>query len=179
MGLDMYLTKRTYVGNPHKKQENQIAIDTSPQIKIKQSRISHITEDVGYWRKANHIHNWFVQHVQDGNDDCKEYYVSIEDLKELLSTCKTVLKASTLVPGKVTKGWSIEKGKKTPIIENGKIIKDPTTAKELLPSISGFFFGNEEYNETYIEDIKNTIKIITEILKEDNSDSDFYYSSSW
>ena len=22
------------------------------------------------WRKANHIHQWFVQNVQDGNDDC-------------------------------------------------------------------------------------------------------------
>jgi hypothetical protein len=24
---------------------------------------------VGYWRKANAIHRWFVEHVQDGNDD--------------------------------------------------------------------------------------------------------------
>ena len=27
------------------------------------------------WRKANHIHQWFVQNVQDGNDDCGEYEV--------------------------------------------------------------------------------------------------------
>ena len=33
-------------------------------------------EDVGYWRKANQIHNWFVQNVQGGEDDCGIYEVS-------------------------------------------------------------------------------------------------------
>ena len=31
---------------------------------------SRIIEQVGYWRKANQIHNWFVENVQDGEDDC-------------------------------------------------------------------------------------------------------------
>ena len=37
------------------------------------------------------IHKWFVDHVQEGEDDCKQYYVSREQLKELLGTCKLVI----------------------------------------------------------------------------------------
>ena len=36
-----------------------------------------------YWRKANQIHAWFVDNVQQGEDNCGEYYVSHEKLKEL------------------------------------------------------------------------------------------------
>ena len=39
---------------------------------------------MGYWRKANAVHNWFVDNVQDGNDGCKHYWVSKEDLQKLL-----------------------------------------------------------------------------------------------
>lgn len=46
---------------------------------------------IGYWRKANAIHDWFVQNCQDGNDDCRESYVSIEHLEELKKVCKMVL----------------------------------------------------------------------------------------
>ena len=30
-----------------------------------------ILEDVGYWRKANAIHNYFVQRCQNGVDECQ------------------------------------------------------------------------------------------------------------
>ena len=45
-------------------------------------------QEVGYWRKANHIHNWFVQKVQNGIDQCEEHEVSREKMKELLAECK-------------------------------------------------------------------------------------------
>ena len=38
---------------------------------------------VAYWRKANAIHGWFVDNIQDGVDDQNEYYVSKEKLEEL------------------------------------------------------------------------------------------------
>ena len=62
------------------------------------SMIINIT--VGYWRKANAIHNWFVTKVQDGNDECQETYVSREQLQTLLGLCRTVLetKDATLLP---------------------------------------------------------------------------------
>ena len=53
-----------------------------------------------YWRKANQIHRWFVQNVQNGEDDCGEYCVTREQLEELLQTCTQVLEKrdSTLLP---------------------------------------------------------------------------------
>jgi hypothetical protein len=49
-------------------------------------------------------------------------------------------------------------------MEDGKIIKDPTVASELLPTESGFFFGNTDYNEYYYRDLLDTKKIIEEAL---------------
>lgn len=53
--------------------------------------ISYIECNLVYWRKANQIHEWFVNHIQNGKDDCKEYKVSKEAIKELIETCKKVL----------------------------------------------------------------------------------------
>ena len=43
---------------------------------------------LAYWRKANHIHGWFVKNVQGGNDNCAEYSVSRKQL-DLLNTAAT------------------------------------------------------------------------------------------
>jgi hypothetical protein len=45
---------------------------------------------VAYWRKANAIHQWFVDNCQDGSDDCRPAYVSREKLAELLDLAKQV-----------------------------------------------------------------------------------------
>jgi hypothetical protein len=45
-----------------------------------------------YWRKANAIHNWFVENVQGGEDDCGTYDVSKEQLQELVAACKEEIK---------------------------------------------------------------------------------------
>ena len=107
MGLDMYLNKRIYIGANynHNNVKGVIELtqghDNEP-IKIKLNKVTYIIENVGYWRKANHIHNWFVNNVQDGNDDCGDYYVSTEQLKQLLTECEAVLtnkdKAAELLP---------------------------------------------------------------------------------
>ena len=47
--------------------------------------------EVAYWRKANAIHNWFVDAVQGGKDDCDRYPVTRDQLKALISDCKSVL----------------------------------------------------------------------------------------
>jgi hypothetical protein len=51
---------------------------------------------VAYWRKANAIHQWFVNNCQDGNDDCRPAYVSREKLAELLDLAKQVKADPTL-----------------------------------------------------------------------------------
>lgn len=156
MGLDMYLEKRTYVKHwEHKGDANYEVTVTkygNPVPSIKSKRVKYVIEEVGYWRKANHIHKWFVDNVQDGKDDCDEYFVSDQKLKELLEVCKTVL-------------------------------EDNSKAGELLPTQSGFFFGATEYDEYYIRDIQDTVKIIEDVLAEVDEngymEGDVYYQSSW
>jgi frataxin-like iron-binding protein CyaY len=99
MGLDMYLYARQFAFNGFKNQdlynklvqEAPFALDTAS-----------VQVQVAYWRKANQIHKWFVDHVQDGKDDCEEYRVTRDQLQLLLDNCKLVLinkeEAKTLLP---------------------------------------------------------------------------------
>lgn len=140
-----------------------------------------IIDNVGYWRKANHIHNWFVANVQDNEDDC-DYHneVTKENLEELLQICNTVLNSCELVEAQVQNGETYKDGEWIPIMEDGYLVKDPTIAEELLPTQSGFFFGDTSYDKWYVEDIKETIQIIENVLKTtDFSKEMIYYISSW
>jgi hypothetical protein len=156
MGLDMYLSKKTYVKQWEHKGDDNIKVEVTQKGEtvshIKPERISYIEEEVGYWRKSNQIHNWFVHNVQNDTDDCGTYFVSEEQLEELLELCKKVL-------------------------DNNKL------AEELLPSTSGFFFGSTDYDEWYFSDLTHTVEIIESLLSERNErgylDGDVYYHSSW
>lgn len=142
----------------------------------------HISEEVGYWRKANQIHNWFVENVQDGVDDCCYHdEVTKEILEELLDVCKRVLDSCELVNGKITNGYTFnEDGSHNPIMEDGQYVKDSSIAEELLPSTCGFFFGSTDYDEYYVDDIKHTIDIITKVLETTDFETQMvYYVSSW
>ena len=140
-----------------------------------------IREKVGYWRKANQIHNWFVDNIQNGVDDC-DYHreVTEEDLLDLLDICQRVLDSCELVEGEICNGYRYENGIRIPNVEIGKYVKDSSVAEELLPSTSGFFFGSTDYDEWYVEDIKNTIDIINTVLETTDFDTQMlYYVSSW
>ncbi len=120
---------------------------------IDKKKISSIVEEVAYWRKANQIHRWFVENVQEGVDDCKEYYVSFEQLEKLVTICETVLAA-----------------------------KNDTLSASLLPPQQGFFFGSYEFDDWYYENVSNTIDQLKECIINatvDNGSKDYYYSSSW
>jgi len=90
MGLDMYLKGKKYV-SPYS--DNKLYTELNQLTKEMGFSFpaTLIEFQAGYWRKANHIHKWFVENVQEGVDDCKEYYVSLDTFKVLLETCKTVL----------------------------------------------------------------------------------------
>lgn len=183
MGLDMYLDKRTYVKNwdhmkPDQRHEIVIKRGGKKRSDIKPERISEITEQVAYWRKANAIHKWFVDNVQKGKDDCGHYHVSVEQLQALKTACDKVLASSKLKKGKVNNGYTIDKDGKHPIVEDGKVITDPQVAETVLPTTKGFFFGSVDYDEGYLLDIKETSEVLTAILAEEE-DGDFYYHASW
>jgi len=152
MGLDMYLTKKVYIGAKWEDRKVKgtvdITINGEPQY-IDFNRITYIEEDVAYWRKANAIHKWFVDKCQGGIDECQETKIDYEKLMELLSLAKQV-KA------------------------------DPRLAEELLPSQSGFFFGSTNYDSWYFEDIDTTAEQLEKILAEPNANkSQYIYRASW
>lgn len=154
MGLDMYLKKKTYVGAKweHRNVTGEVKVTLQDkELPIRFKRISIIEEEVGYWRKANQIHRWFVENVQKGVDDCGEYYVTLDNLKQLLEDCKNVKQSITNAP-------------------------------EVMPTVSGFFFGNTDYDEYYWQDIDDTIAFVEAILQEESesdTQADYYYHSSW
>lgn len=157
MGLDMYLYADYYVGAEykHNKVEGRFSVIVNDKkVNVKLNEISSIKVKVGYWRKANHIHQWFVENVQDGEDDCKEHYVSESKIKDLLSICE-----------KITNEKNIE--------EKNRL------AQELLPTKSGFFFGGTDYDEWYFEDIESTILICKTALKRIEDGASLEYTSSW
>lgn len=98
MGLDMYLNARKYLWS-----NDQLADAISQNFpELGDGKIKQVTAEVGYWRKSNQIHKWFVDNVQNGEDDCGTYEVSMEKLQELLDIINIVLsdksKASILLP---------------------------------------------------------------------------------
>ena len=164
MGLDMYFRAKQYLSD---------YVDTDKEIKTQISEIvkgfntewsvKEITYEVGYWRKANAIHNWFVQNVQDGEDDCKEYYVTSESIIELYNTILECLEGGIDV------------------------------AVEKLPPQEGFFFGSTTIDEWYWQDLEDTKRMLEPLVnafkeaEEMGVDAykhpvfrfDYYYQSSW
>jgi len=159
MGLDMYLTKSTYVQNwahrPDVKHKVRVTMNNKTRKDIKPERVSEVIEDVMYWRKANHIHAWFVENCQDGEDNCQRTHVPREKLDELATLCEEVLQFKA----------------------------DGKSPDEILPTQAGFFFGATEYDEYYYGQCKETAEVIRELLKENNPEGtysgEFYYQSSW
>ena len=95
MGLDMYLDKRTSVRNwSHQTKDERYSVSVKRGgkrlDKIQTKRITHVIEEIGYWRKFNALHRWFVENVQEGKDDCKQYWVSQRALTHLLEVLKKV-----------------------------------------------------------------------------------------
>jgi hypothetical protein len=104
MGLDSFLYKLTWVNSNRKNNTHQV-VDKTVEIFDKEyplKNLEYLVYEVGYWRKANQIHKWFVNNVQESNDDCKEYYVSDEKIKELYDLCVEIInnpkKAEELLP---------------------------------------------------------------------------------
>lgn len=150
MGLDMYLHAKRYLWAWQDGSEDKtIANEVQKIAKISEDfEVKEIVIKAGYWRKANQIHRWFVQNVQDGKDDCGYYYVNRQNLIDLRDVCKRVS-------------------------ENKEL------AATELPTESGFFFGNTEYDDWYYQDLAETIEIIDKALTLDPAQWDFEYHSSW
>lgn len=169
MGLDMYLEirKNEYCSKYHQSKGSDLALEYPKDItefipNPTELAISRKTNyEVGYWRKANHIHNWFMQNCAQRDecdnpiDDCRPIEITVDKLEKLLDDCK-------------------------------KVLADHSLAKELLPTQSGCFFGSTEYDEDYFGEIERTIEIIEPVLKFAKHKLEIedyvwevYYQASW
>lgn len=165
MGLDSYLTKEIYVGAnySHSNVKGTISLtkgeDNTP-IKVDLSKVLEIIEHVGYWRKANAIHNWFVENVQDGVDNCQKAYVSYKDLEALKEACEATKRILDQVPSAT--------------VEDDYKVWPQQLELPLVPT-EGFFFGSTKIDSWFYRDLEDTIKIIEDLDKE----GIYYYQSSW
>lgn len=93
MGLDMYLNTAS---KELARKAYQWHLDNDYWTEAQKY---YMTEGViGYWRKANAIHDWFVKNVQDGEDDCARHLLYFEDIAILKAICKQVLDDHSLAP---------------------------------------------------------------------------------
>lgn len=122
MGLDMYLFTRNENGD--------------------------LGDEIAYWRKANHVHGFFVDVVQKCNDDCGDYNLTLSDLETLKHTCEDVL-------------------------------DNPRLAKELLPTMDGFFFGATDYDSRYFGSLSYTVEACNKAIACIQEGKTVVYSSSW
>ena len=185
MGLDMYLSKKTYVKqwdfqNEEEKTKVSVTKNGEPLKEIKSERVSYIQEELMYWRKANQIHGWFVNNTNEIIEDVK-YSVTKTDLEVLLETCKKVVDVLNGCPKKtiqVVGGW--KDGKEymvdTEVFDSEDIEE---IVKEILPPQQGFFFGSYEIDDWYKQDLENTIKFLEEELPNCTDSDEFEYYASW
>ena len=100
MGLDMTLYMNVWWMSDEKFQEDvdKAVMPRFSSLRGIEPRLVFVRYEVLTWRKANAIHNWFVQNVQKGVDDCGDYEVSEEELRRLLKDVEAVLKDKSKAP---------------------------------------------------------------------------------
>jgi len=155
MGLDMYLRAKVNVQpyayaseavrNP--KFDNILAIVEVPEESIPSYMGLAVDVPVGYWRKANAIHGWFIRE-SGKEDDGSILQFSNTQLNDLRRLCIEV-----------------------------RDKKDEDFAMENLPPTEGFFFGSYGVDAFYYEDIENTIDVLTKALDINNVAYYEYYAS--
>lgn len=187
MGLDMYLRASKYVsgyeyrgeeaGEEYRKLVRLFGVSKFVDPETPSATVQFT---VAYWRKANQIHQWFVDNVGGGVDECKPYYVTREQLLELRDLCQRVIEASKLMPGEVHTGtvYDAEHPEGAVQMAPGQIVEDPRVAHELLPTQEGFFFGGTDYDEWYLRDLQDTVKQINRALVLPD-EWYFEYCASW
>ncbi len=166
MGLDMYLNVSERISSHDYERTNGIVnYIESPRyntvvkavgMKVKDNIAASVSVEYTaiYWRKANQIHNWFVNTLGGGVDECQVIPVSRENLVALHNRCGVLLDT-----------------------------KSTELAMELLEPASGFFFGSTAIDEWYWQDIEETHKQLTELLDEITEDNQYNYrieyQASW
>lgn len=144
MGLHMYVYRREHgikkQGAGHWDTSNSsVVVWVIDEDKPDTISNNVVETEVCYWRKANAIHHWIISNCANGVDSNSEYIpFPIEKIRELYDLAIKV-------------AFSLRDG-------------NTTYAEEMLPTASGFFFGDVSYGDAYIEALNYTIKCFGDIL---------------
>jgi hypothetical protein len=161
MGLDMYLQRSKEMSD-----------------KAFSDAFEGINSGVIYWRKANAIHNFFCSVGtldDDGEEDIGYYDIDRQDLMNLLDRIHTVL--SDKLKSEEISYYDIEKGKN--VTKRVEYKLNISAAEDLLPTKSGFFFGDTDYDYWYAKDLETTAQLIKEELNAVPSQKTWFYYASW
>ena len=160
MGLDMYLEARKYFSKvDFRRESNETLADYKEIVKLfpadadefGESTGATINLTIGYWRKANQIHAWFVNECAGGVDECQPIHVPEDKLRELRAITEHTLET-----------------------------KDTQQAEKHLPTQAGFFFGGTEYDEYYWHDLERTKQILDKAIDlSENHNCGIVYQASW
>lgn len=160
MGLDMYLTRKVYIGLNYEHNctgKSQLIINDK---ELDITNLESISFEAGYWRKFNALHNWMVENIQNGEDNCQSYYISKDQMVELITYCNADIEYLK----------TLEYDEKTDtylnIGENNLNLKP----------VSGFFFGSTNIDEWHFEQLESTIRQLKTAI---TLEGEFYYGSSW
>lgn len=160
MGLDMYLYKKTYVQNwEHNPPEQQ------HQFEIKRGGVTR--EDI----KTNRI-CYITEQVAYWRKFNALHGWFVENCGGGIDECQEIM---------------VNEDKMNELLETLKEVSSNfDKAKVLLPPTQGFFFGSDEVDEYYKDEVNSTIETIEELLKENEKSKeyglysgDFYYQASW
>lgn len=112
-------------------------------------------DEVCYWRKFNALHGLFLRTFNMTDDDLDSPAISAENVKTWLDI--------------------LDKA------EAAYLNNDTDTLKKILPCKEGFFFGSQEYDDWYHDDIVDAKKQLTKLLKLIKTDHDhtYHYYASW
>lgn len=142
-------------------------------------------KEVGYWRKANAIHNYFVNNIQDGDDDQGVYLVDKDTFLDLFTIVNDIIDLGKKAGLKLGDGEDNYEYN-SDVFENKKYDKEKferlcSYCDEYLPTISGFFFGDTEYDLWYFDQLDYTHNLLNDILKnwDNKGEEDYYYTSWW
>jgi hypothetical protein len=161
MGLDMYLQRAKDV----EKQAFSDAYDD-------------ILSGVIYWRKANSIHAFFCDNgslAADGQEDVGYYLVERDAILKLIER----IDAITSDKPKQEQVKYFDFVTMTEIVKDVEYKLNITLAQELLPTRSGFFFGDTDYNYWYYTDLARTSGLLKKELAAVPNQQVWFYYASW
>jgi hypothetical protein len=153
MGLDMYLYKKHYVKN-----WDWMADHEKHTISIKKGK-----------KKLDHIKPDRICYVMEQVMEWRKFNALhkwfVDNVQEGVDDCKECF---------------VDESDLKMLLETlTYVYENKDTAETILPTAQGFFFGSDEIDEYYWEEVKSTIIQLKDILEEDNKNASFYYRSSW